>query len=270
MTEDDHQPCGPVGLGSVLYSNSRLAGNTKRVGHAGLGGPGRLEGSGRGPGVPGGTVAGDPGPAPQPSGLQAAPRCSSSPPLQVGVQFRALSCFSFLSLIARGWYLPALTFRFWCPDLETPPPSWPVSTVALTKAKVDPRLPACCVPPPPPVFSLIPAFPSSSHPHPFIGALCLPLPPSEPAQEPAQPVSRLHLWTSLLTGVASSPIPFPRGSPIHFQAKVPGPVTPKGPPPSPSSLLLPRTLLSHPSLPQSGNPSGSPASVVDTQAPLPV
>lgn len=90
-------------------------------------------------------------------------------------------------LIARCWYLPALTFRFWCPDLETPPPSWPVSTVALTKAKVDPRLPACCVPPPPSVFSLIPAFPSSSHPHPFIGTLCPPLSPSEPAREPAQP-----------------------------------------------------------------------------------
>lgn len=193
---------------------------------------------------------------PQPSGLQAAPRCSSSPPLQVGVQFRALSCFSLLSLIARGWYLPALTFRFWCPDLETPPPSWPVSTVALTKAKVDPRLPACCVPPPPPVFSLIPAFPSSSHPHPFIGALCLPLPPSEPAQEPAQPVSRLHLWTSLLTGVASSPIPFPRGSPIHFQAKVPGPVTPKGPPRHPPASSCPGPFSPIPAFLSPGIPPG--------------
>ena len=92
------QPCGPVGLGSVLYSNSRFAGNTKRVGHAGLGGPGWLEGSGRGPGVPGGTVAGDPCSALQPSGLQAAPRCSSSPPLQVGVQFWALLFLFPLSL----------------------------------------------------------------------------------------------------------------------------------------------------------------------------
>ena len=97
MIEDDHQPCSPVGLGSVLYSNSRFAGNTKRVGHAGLG-PGRLEGSGRGPGVLGGTVAGDPGSALQPSGLQAAPRCSSSPPLQVGVQFWAFLFLFPLSL----------------------------------------------------------------------------------------------------------------------------------------------------------------------------
>ena len=50
-------------------------------------------------------------------------------------------------LIAHCRYLPALASRFWCPDLETPPPSWPVSTVALTKAEVDLRLPTCHVSP---------------------------------------------------------------------------------------------------------------------------
>lgn len=116
MTEDDRQPCGPVGLGSVLYSNSRLAGNTKRVGHAGLGGPGRLEGSGRGPGVPGGTVAGDPGP----SAARGAPGCSKMLLISSPASWRSVQgSFLFLSplpyrarLVSPSPDLPFLVSRF--------------------------------------------------------------------------------------------------------------------------------------------------------------
>lgn len=179
MTEDDRQPCGPVGLGSGLHSNSRHAGNTECVGHAGLGGPGRLEGSGRGPGVPGGPVARDPASALRPSGLRAAPPSLISCKLAFSSGLVLVSFSSFL--IAHYRYLPALTSHFWFPDLETPPPSfhW-----GLNQSRSGPEAPHV---PCPPVSSLISAFPSSSHSHPFIGFLCPPLSPFEPAREPAQP-----------------------------------------------------------------------------------
>ena len=103
------------------------------------------------------------------------PGCSSLPYLHpCKLAFSSglvLVSFSPL-LIAHCRYLPALTSRFWCPDLETPPPSWTVSTVALTKAKVDLRLPACHVPP---------CFPDS----------CLPL------IFPSQPLHRVPLPSPL-------------------------------------------------------------------------
>ena len=84
-----------------------------------------------------------------------------------------LSCFSFLSpyralLVSPSPNLPFLVSRFRDPTslLVSPSPNLPflvsrfrdptsllaVSTVALTIAKVDPRLPACCVHPPVPCF----------------------------------------------------------------------------------------------------------------------
>ena len=183
MTEDDRQPCGPVGLGSGLHSNSTRAGNTECVGHAGLGGPGWLEGSGRGPGVPGGPVAGDPGSALRPSGFELL-LPPLSPPLQAGVQFRARSCFFFPSpyralSVSPSPGLPCLVSRF-----RDPTSLLACLHCGLNQSRSGPEAPHVpCLP----VFSLIPAFPSSSRPHPFIGFLCPPLSPSEPAREPAQP-----------------------------------------------------------------------------------
>ena len=63
-----------------------------------------------------------------------------------------LSCFSFLSpyralLVSPSPNLPFLVSRF-----RDPTSLLAVSTVALTIAKVDPRLPVCCVHPPVPCF----------------------------------------------------------------------------------------------------------------------
>ena len=98
-----------------------------------------------------------------------------------------LSCFSFLSpyralLVSPSPNLPFLVSRF-----RDPTSLLACLHCGLNHSQSGPKAPRVLCPPPHPVFSLIPALPSSSHPHPFIGALCPPLFPSEPAREPAQP-----------------------------------------------------------------------------------
>jgi len=107
-----------------------------------------------------------------------------SPPLQAGVQFRARSCFFFPSPYRALSVSPSPGLPFLVSRFRDPTSLLACLHCGLNQSRSGPEAPHV---PCPPVFSLIPAFPSSSHPHPFIGFLCPPLSPSEPAREPAQP-----------------------------------------------------------------------------------
>lgn len=136
---------------------------------------------------------------------------------------------------------PSPDLHFWSPDVETPAPSLRLSTLALTKAEVDLGLPVRRVPAlilPDSRLSLI--FPASPLHRGLMKHICPLLrpqshhgyQPSHVSSEPPGPVCQLVL---LFSRSLSTAVPFPCGSPIHFQTKVQRPAASEGPL-SPSSL----------------------------------